>query len=273
MSRAVRERQHPAGDRNRGPAAASPAGSIGGVGVLGGSEHLIERLGAGPELGRIGLADDDRSGCLEPFHVELVLLGHEVAVDRRSERGADAAGQGEVLARDGQAVERPRRFASGEGGIRCPCAFERGLGKQGDDGVDRGVHRLDSGEEPGHELFGAQLALDEPAHQIAGRGEDDFGVRGEGVGHGVDGLVWVWGAATFNRCKWCALLLAAQCLMRSMAGAGPYHTVGGAFSDETRSAPAPAPTGLRTALPYSRRTSARLAICRSSVSASRPSWE
>ena len=147
--RAVREREHPARDRDRGAPAAASAGVPGRVGVPGGSEHLIEGLRAGSELRGIGLADDDRAGCLETLDVELVLLGNEVAIDRRSERGADPTGQGEVLARDGQPVERPWRLSSGKGGVRRPCAFEGGLGKQGDDGVDRGVHRLDSGEEPG----------------------------------------------------------------------------------------------------------------------------
>ena len=130
---------------------------------------------------------------LEPLDVELVFLGNEIAIDRRSEGSADSAGQAEILDCDRQPVERPRRLASGKGGVRRSRTVEGGLGKQGDDRVDRGVHLLDAGEEPGHELFGAEPALDEPAHQVAGRGEDDLGVGGQGVRHGVHDLVSVWG--------------------------------------------------------------------------------
>ena len=218
--RAVRERKHPACDRNCGATAAAPAGASGRVWIPGGSEHLIEGLRASPELGGIGLADDDRAGRLEPLDVELVFLGNEVAIDRRPERGADAPGQGEVLDRDRQPVERPRRLASGKGGVRRPRTLEGGLGKQGDDRVDRGVHLLDTGEEPGHELLGAKLALDQPAHQVAGRGEDDLGVGGQGVRHGVHDLMSVWVEASIQLCVRLEWLPAGGLLLCQHSGSG-----------------------------------------------------
>ena len=140
---------------------------------------LIRMANLYANICQVGQIDD----TIEQMYCDMQTLIHET--------GGSIAGQGEVLARDGQAVERPGWLSPGKGGVRRSRAFDGGFRNQGDDGVDRRVHRLDAVEEPGHELFGAQLALDEPAHQVAGRGEDDLGVRGEVVAHGVQGLVWV----------------------------------------------------------------------------------
>ena len=91
-----------------------------------------------------------------------------------------------------QAVDWPRRLAAGECGVTHPRIVERRLGEQGYDRVDCWVYDLDAVEESDRELFGTQLALDEPAHQIASRGLDDFGVREQVVRHGVQGSMSGW---------------------------------------------------------------------------------
>ena len=73
-------------------------------------------------------------------------------------------------------MERTRRLAPGKGRVGRPRTIESRFGKQRDDGVDLRVHRLDAVEEPRHERLGTQLALDEPAYQVAGGGKDDLGV-------------------------------------------------------------------------------------------------
>ena len=57
------------------------AGAGGRIRVPGYAGHPVEGLGPDPEFRGVGLADDDRTGRLEAFDVELVLLGNEVSID------------------------------------------------------------------------------------------------------------------------------------------------------------------------------------------------
>ena len=71
--------------------------------------------GAVAELRDVGLANHDRAGPAQALDHDIVLIGHEVAIDDRAGCGADAAGQDEVLDAQGDAGERadllPRRDA------------------------------------------------------------------------------------------------------------------------------------------------------------------
>ncbi len=63
--RAVGDWEHPAGQRDRRPAARAAARLRWIVGVERLAEDLVEGLGAGAELGSVGLADGDGAGFLE----------------------------------------------------------------------------------------------------------------------------------------------------------------------------------------------------------------
>ena len=110
------------------------------------AEDRVERLRAGAELRRIGLADGDRAGGLDALDDERVVVGHVVLVDRRAERRADALVGTRSLCAIGQAVERAERLAARErlvGGARLRAAP---VGDERHDRVDLRVDALDLGE-------------------------------------------------------------------------------------------------------------------------------
>src|SRR5205814_9055634 len=87
--RALREGPHTRRERDRG-AAARPAAREGRVpGIARRTEDRVERVRAGAELGRVGLAEDDRARRLEPLDDQGVPIGDAVLEDLRALRGAD----------------------------------------------------------------------------------------------------------------------------------------------------------------------------------------
>ena len=114
---AVGDRQHAARERDRRAAAAAAAGLREVVRIARRAEDRVERLRAGAELRRVGLADDDRAGARAMRStISASCVGHEVAEDRRAVRRADARVSTQVLVRDRQPVQRadgsPRAIAS-----------------------------------------------------------------------------------------------------------------------------------------------------------------
>ena len=95
------------------------------VRVAGRAEHPVERLRAGAELGRVGLADDDRSRPPQAFDEQAVGVRDVLGEDRRAIRGAHPGRVLEVLDRERQAVQRSQRLAARDrlvGGQRRPRA-------------------------------------------------------------------------------------------------------------------------------------------------------
>ena len=115
----------PRGERHRGAAARAAARLGRVIGVERPAEDLVERLRAGAELGRIGLADRDGAGRLDALDDQPVVLRHVVLVDRRAPRGAETARRHEVLVRDGQAEQRAAVLAAGERGVGGAGLVER----------------------------------------------------------------------------------------------------------------------------------------------------
>ena len=146
---AVGDRQHPRRQR-RGRAAAAAADRAGAVvGVAGDAVDRVVGLRAEAELGRVGLADDDRARRPQPRHEGLVDGAHPVAVDRRSRGPRQVRHLSEVLHRDRQAVQGPalRRTVA-----RCGLVEHLGPVAHPDDRVDLRVERLDAVEVGVHHL-------------------------------------------------------------------------------------------------------------------------
>ena len=99
----------PQRDRDAGAAAAAAGRLRRVVGVAGRAEHFVEGVRAEPELGRVGLADDDAPGRLHSLHEERVAGRDEVAQQRRAERRPQPGGRDHVLDRLRQAEQDRRR--------------------------------------------------------------------------------------------------------------------------------------------------------------------
>ena len=105
-----------AGRQGDGRSAARPAGvEVQVPGVQGLPEDRVAGVAAGRELGRVGLADDDPAGLLQPGHEECVDVWHVVLVQLRAVGGAQAGRLGHVLEADRQAVERAELVAAHDG--------------------------------------------------------------------------------------------------------------------------------------------------------------
>ena len=119
---ALAERAHAGcqGDRRAAGRAAARERRIPRVAGL--AEHVVERVGAGAELRRVGLAEDDRARRAQPLDRQRIGVGHVVGVDPRAVGGAQAGRLGEVLDPDRDAVQRARdrRVGGPPGGRQRP---------------------------------------------------------------------------------------------------------------------------------------------------------
>ena len=147
-----------------------PAFSAGIERIAGRAPHGIARIGAGPELGHVGLGDDHRAGLAHQRHHGGVGLRHEVAMQRRAVGGEQALGLVQVLDAGRQAVQGPERLAPQCRDLRRlglgACARVAGRG----DGIDGGVDRLDAGDRGLHQLDRRDLlGADAPAQLHGGK--------------------------------------------------------------------------------------------------------
>ncbi len=138
--RTRREGQHPArhGD---GRAAARAAGTESRVPRVPGRRSR-ERLGVGgqPELGRVGLAEADRTGGVERLHDLVRGVRDVVRHQARAEPGANSAALPQVLVAGGKPPER-RRLRHGGRHLLGP--LERAVARDGDEGSELGVQPVD----------------------------------------------------------------------------------------------------------------------------------
>ena len=109
---AIGDRNHAACQAHGRAAAAAAAGLRQIVRVFRRAEHFVEGLRSRAEFRRVGFADADGAGLLDPLHENRIVLRHVVLEDSRSESGADARGFHQVLVRDGQPVQRSKRRAA-----------------------------------------------------------------------------------------------------------------------------------------------------------------
>ena len=169
--------------KRHGRSTARPARRARGVvGVARRAENGVVGLRAQPELGHVGLGRQHRARRPDARHERRVGLGHPVGEHGRALGEPQPLGLGEVLHREGHAVEPPARAPGGELGVPLPgLAQERLLGPHRDDrvgppivpldGVEAGAHRLDGGELAGVDGAGEpdRAHLHRPAHAAAPR--------------------------------------------------------------------------------------------------------
>ena len=138
--------------------------------VPGLAEHLVERVGAGPELGRVRLRHDHGATLLEALDHEIRPVGHVVCVDRGAVGGTDAGHVVEIL--DGDRQSGKRHVA---GGAARPV--KRPLGANRGQRVQLRVDLLDPPQRRIHQLPRRDLAR---AQQ---RDRFDGGQHAQVVGH------------------------------------------------------------------------------------------
>ena len=128
---AIGNRQHPGRQRHRSSTATATTGRGEIIWVECLPKYFVIRLRAGPELGRIRLADGNSAGRTQAFDNNLVLVGNKVGKDRRAERSAYAFSQDQILVGNGQAVQRADLLASPERCIGLGRPLQSMLRQQG----------------------------------------------------------------------------------------------------------------------------------------------
>ena len=165
---AVGERDHAGGQGGRSPAGGAARGT-GRVGrVPGGAEDRVEGVGPGGELGHVGLAEDDDARAPDPFHDEVVGVGHVVGEQRRAVRRPPARDVVGVLEGVRQAVQRPDRCTGGEVLVGRGRAGPGPLLVEADDRVELGVALGDPGQVQVEQLARRDPAAPDGGRQLAG---------------------------------------------------------------------------------------------------------
>ena len=111
-------------------------------------ENRIVADAAVAEFRHIGLADDDGAGRLEPLDHDVVLVRHEVAIERRPHDRQDILGGDEVLDADRHAGQRAGVFAGRDLGVDGGGRRARHIGRRRAEGVDVRFERLHAATEP-----------------------------------------------------------------------------------------------------------------------------
>ncbi len=181
---AERERRH-AGRHGDGGTGARTAGrQVGVPRVARRGAHRVVPDRAVPELGNRGLPQQDRAGRTGTFHDDVVLVGHEVEVGRRTVAVADPPGGDEVLDRQRDPGQRAQALPSGQSGVHGRRLLPRGVGGQFHERVQRAVERPDAGEgRLGHLGRGHRPVADEAGHVGGRQPREVVGHRG-GTAHG-----------------------------------------------------------------------------------------
>ena len=123
-----------------------------------------------PIIGVLVLPSWIAPAASHPLHHRRALGGHVVREEPRAERGADAAGDHEILGGERHPVQRAQtRPLLAHRALRGAGRLHGVLGGQGHEGVQARVEPLDAGQHRGHDLDGGDLAaLDGGRH--LGRG-------------------------------------------------------------------------------------------------------
>jgi hypothetical protein len=123
-------------------------------------------MAAEPELGRVGLADEDGAGVAQAPGQSRVGRRHVLGVERGAVGGGDPLRRDEILDRKRQAPE---------GATAGPAVADVGLGHQRaaiaqrHDGVQRRISRVDPVEEGRHDLGRGDLAAAKAPREVDGR--------------------------------------------------------------------------------------------------------
>ena len=133
--------------------------------ISGGSENIIKRIGAGCELRRVRLSQNNRAGLLEPADDKRILLGHVIRVHARAKGGAHVGHRRDVLDPDGQPMQWPQ-FLSGHDLLLRPSSVTKHFRRQGNHRIDLVVPSLDLVQTGLDYLDGRELPLADEAAQF-----------------------------------------------------------------------------------------------------------
>ena len=144
------------------------------------AEHLVEGVGAGAELRRVRLGDDDGAPRLQGLDQHIGALRHMIGIDRRALGRTHAGDVDEVLDRDRQTA-KPRLRAVPGRAVRhdAPGMVTGAIGAKRGERVDLAVHRIDARQRGVDHLERRNLACPQPLDRFACGKSRQFG------GHGV----------------------------------------------------------------------------------------
>ncbi len=88
------------------------------------------------EFRHVGFADDDCTGVLQPLDHDVVLIRHEVPVERRTHHGQDVLGGDEILDSDRHARQQAGIPAGRDLGVDRGGRGARHVGRRRAEGMD-----------------------------------------------------------------------------------------------------------------------------------------
>ena len=138
--------------------------------IAGRPEQRVVAGAAEPHHRRVGLADEDRAGLLDPLGEGAVPVGDVVLERADAAEGRRPAGLEveQVLDRRRHAMERPERVAAHHRVLGALRLLPRALGVEEDQRVEARVALLDPGERRVHHLDRRQFAPPDAAGQLGG---------------------------------------------------------------------------------------------------------
>ena len=154
--------------------------------AAGGADQVVAAV-LEPEIGRVGLAEEDGAGRLEPPRHDPVLGGHVLLEPLRSEGRPDVRRRLEILERIGDSVQGAAPRAAPGALLGGPCQRKGAVGGHREERVESGVEPVDAREQGARQLDRGDRAGPDQAVEIGGRRE------GEVIG--VHGCSFQWGNA------------------------------------------------------------------------------
>jgi hypothetical protein len=179
--RAFGKGDHPAGERG-GATAGRPASAQREIPwVARCAKDFVDRVRAGGEFRRVGLANDDGAGFLEPRHHRRVLARDVIGIERRPEGCTNAGCRCDVLDADRQAVKQAERLTRRQGMLGTLRARHRGVYGERADRIDFRIEPLDGIEVRQQEFDRTDRLVAYAACKLSRRTP----VQSAGTAHGV----------------------------------------------------------------------------------------
>ena len=120
----------------------------------------IHGLRRQPELGRVGLAEEDGACLTQPLDKQLVARCRPVVGDQRSHRRWNFLNVNEILDRDRDAEQRRQLLPVSQAPRQSGVArlLERQVPSLTDERIQRRLELIDALEDRGHDLFGRECS-------------------------------------------------------------------------------------------------------------------
>mmetsp|Transcript_27376 Transcript_27376/g.50288 ORF Transcript_27376/g.50288 Transcript_27376/m.50288 type:complete len:509 (+) Transcript_27376:1695-3221(+) len=174
--RSIRHAQHARGQSHRRTTGRPPGTAAQVIRIAGRAKNGVHRMGPKSKLRRIRLADDNRASGTQTGHHDIVLLRHLPREQGRAHRRGQPFRIGEVLDRDGYAVQPPL----GRLCIRSPRLSRQSIRiAQRHHRIHRAVHSLNAGQSRLHHLDRTDLTPGKRRTQIKGIHRTNFHDRSE----------------------------------------------------------------------------------------------